>query len=123
MKTKNVVSWVLVALVAALYGLAGVAKLTGAATINFAAWGYPAWFAVFIGVVEVAGAIGLLIPSTTRWAAYGLSIVMLGAAYTHLINGEGLQVLRPAIFTAIMWIVLYLRGHAPFGNRTVPSEG
>lgn len=115
-------SWVLVVLVAALYTLAGVAKLTGAASGNFAGWGYPAWFALVIGILETAGAIGLLIPVTMRWAAYGLTIVMVGAAYTHLASAEGLQVLRPVIFTAIMWTALYLRKHPPFRLSGVGSS-
>ncbi|MFQ5526754.1 MAG: DoxX family protein [Thermoanaerobaculia bacterium] len=62
-----------------------------------------------IGVVELAGAIGLLIPKTTRWAAVGLVAVMLGAAYTHVSNGEGVQVLRPLIFMGGLAAILLLK--------------
>jgi hypothetical protein len=34
---------------------------------------------------------------------------MFGAAYTHLANHEGLQVLRPMIFLAVLWTVWWLR--------------
>ncbi len=108
-KVRHVIGWILVVLLAAGYGLAALGKLTGNATETFADWGYPAWFATLIGVLELAGAIGLLIPKTTPYAILGLTGIMLGAAYTHLANGEGMQVLRPAIFLALLWLVWRLR--------------
>ncbi len=68
-------------LLAAAYGMAGLGKLTGAATEMFAGWGYPAWFATLIGILELAGALGLLIPKTTRYAILGLTGIMLGRLY------------------------------------------
>ena len=111
-KVRTILSWVLVVLLAALFAGSALAKLTGAATEMFAGWGYPAWFATVIGIAELAGAIGLLIPRTMRCAVYGLTIVMLGAAYTHLANGEGLQVLRPIAFAMVMWTAVWLRRRA-----------
>jgi putative oxidoreductase len=75
----------------------------------FAHWGYPAWFATLIGVLELTGAVGLLIPRTTRYAVWGLTVIMLGAAYTHLASHEGIQVLRPVIFLAVLWAIWWLR--------------
>ena len=34
---------------------------------------------------------------------------LLGAAYTHLSNGEGAQVIRPIAFLAVLWVVWWLR--------------
>ena len=49
----------------------------------------------FIGLVEVLGAIGLILPAITRiqpiltaWAATGLAIAMAGAVILHVIRGE-----------------------------------
>jgi uncharacterized membrane protein YphA (DoxX/SURF4 family) len=75
----------------------------------FLHWGYPRWFATLIGVLELAGGVGLLIPKVTRYAIPGLSLIMFGAAYTHLANHQGIQVLRPVIFLAVLWIVWWLR--------------
>ncbi|MEZ5427266.1 MAG: DoxX family protein [Pyrinomonadaceae bacterium] len=111
-KVKSIISWVLVVLLALLFAAASLGKLTGAAGPMFEKWGYPAWFALFIGVCELAGAVGLLIPKLTKWAILGLTAIMLGAAYTHLANGEGLQVLRPLIFGAFLWVVWFLRGYS-----------
>ena len=100
-KGRVIAAWVLVVVFAVLFLLAAAGKLTGAATPMFEGWGYPAWFALLIGVAELAGAVGLLVPKTTRWAILGLAVVMLGAVFTHVGNGEGAQVLRPLIFLAL----------------------
>lgn len=112
---KSVTAWVLVLLLALAYGMAGLGKLSGAAVEQFAGWGYAPWFATLIGALELAGAIGLLIPKTTKAAIAGLTVIMLGAAYTHLANGEGADVIRPGIFMALLWAVCWLRGG--FGGR------
>lgn len=108
-KISTIISWMLAILLAFAYLAAAVGKLTGAFTQAFVHWGYPAWFATLIGVLELAGAIGLLIPKTLHYAVLGLTVIMLGAVYTHLANHEGLQVLQPVIFLALLWVVWGLR--------------
>lgn len=108
-KGRTIAGWVLVVALAALFLMAALGKLTGAASPMFEGWGYPAWFAILIGVAELAGAVGLLIPKTTRYAVLGLTVIMLGAAYTHLSHGEGMQVLRPLIFLGGLWGIWFLR--------------
>lgn len=108
-RTKTVLSWVVASLLAAGFIMAGLGKLTGAANEMFAHWGYAAWFATFIGVIELAGAVGLLIPRLTRPAILGLAVIMIGAAYTHVANGEGLGVLRPIIFMVFLATLWWLR--------------
>ncbi len=106
-------AWLLLGVLAFFYGMAAVAKLTGQMDHAFTEWwGYPAWLATVIGGVELLGAIGLLVPKATRWAVYGLSLVMLGAIYTHVAAGEGMQVMRPIAFVAVLWTALFLRRRA-----------
>lgn len=109
-KGKNIVSWVLAAVLGAMFLLAGAGKLGGGATEMFTGWGYPAWFATLIGISEVLGGIGLLIPRTRRLAIMGLTVIMLGAAYTHVANGEAVEVVRPLGFLAALWLLMWLRG-------------
>ncbi len=113
-RVRGVFAWVLVILLGLMFLVAGLGKLIGgeAAVEAFAAWGYAAWFATVIGVLEMAGGLGVLIPRTARYAILGLSSIMLGAMYTHLSNGEGLQVLRPVGFALALWIVWWLRGYS-----------
>lgn len=75
----------------------------------FVDWGYAPWFATVIGVLEVLGAIGLLIPRLTKAAILGLTGIMIGAAYTHITNDEGAQVIRPLIFLLPLWVSWQLR--------------
>jgi uncharacterized membrane protein YphA (DoxX/SURF4 family) len=112
-RARALSSWILVVLLAVLYASAALWKVSGGQAEIFTAWGYPAWFALVIGVLELAGAVGLLIPRTTHWAVFGLTGIMLGAVYTHLANGEGFQVLRPLVFLAMLWVAWLLRR----GNR------
>ena len=110
-KTRNVFAWVLSILLALAFLLAGVPKLLAITgwVKKFTHWGYPRWSLPLIGLLEVSGAILLLIP---RFAIYGVGIliaVMLGAAYTHIANGEGLAVARPLIFLWFLILVGWLR--------------
>lgn len=123
MNTRSILSWVVAVPVALLFGLTGLAKLGGAAGQMFIDWGYPAWFAYVIGAVEAFGALLLLIPQTMRGGVYLLTVVMVGAALTHIINAEGLAVLRPTIFAAAMWGALYLRSSAGEAMRKVEQAG
>lgn len=108
-KARSIVSWVLIVLLALVFLASAALKLTGVATPMFAHWGYPAWFAKLIGVFEFVGAIGLLVPRATRYAILGLTAIMFGAVYTHVANHEGIEVVRPIIFLAVMWLVWALR--------------
>lgn len=107
----NIIVWVVSALLAIFYILAGTPKVLQSENVlqMFADWGYPIWFAVTIGVFEVAGGILLLVPRAAQYSAILLGLIMLGAIYTHLANGEGLQVLRPIIFLMLLSIVTWGR--------------
>ena len=55
----------------------------------------PRWFQLFLGVAEVAAAIGLTLPGLTRIlpqlvpaAAIGVAIVTVSATILHLVRGE-----------------------------------
>ena len=117
-KGRTIISWVLVVLVALAFLASAAAKLSGVATPLFLHWGYPAWFAKVIGVLELTGAVGLLVRRTTRYAVLGLTVIMLGAAYTHLASHEAVQVLRPAIFLVVLWVIWWLRRTDHVGART-----
>ena len=111
-KAKNIVGWVLQILLGVFFiALSAVPKLMGEAEVaaNFERWGYPGWFLLVTGVLELLGGIGLLIPMTAGWAASGLVLVMLGAAWTHISHNEGLVVLVPLVFLALLAVVAYVR--------------
>ena len=47
-------------------------------------WGYPVWFRVLIGVLEIAAALLLLWPRTAAYGAALIIVVMLGGMGTHV---------------------------------------
>lgn len=106
----NIAAWVLQVLLALALGAAGVAKLAGAEQMvaNFQQLGFGQWFRILTGALEVLGAIGLLIPHTSFYAAILLGTVMLGAALSHVAITGGSPM--PAVFLlALCGTVTYLR--------------
>jgi hypothetical protein len=99
----NAVLWVVQGLLAAAFLAAGLMKSTRPieALSKQMSWvkSVPPGFVRFIGVAELLGAIGLILPMLTNilpWltvaAGGGLAIVMVGAAGVHLSRGEGSHV-------------------------------
>ena len=81
--------------VTALFLFAAFSKLRN--PHSFAAYGYADWFAVVIGILEIAGAIGVWIPKVARLAALGLILIMIGAAITLVRNDEVRQAVVPMV--------------------------
>jgi putative oxidoreductase len=85
-RPRNVALWVLQALLAVQFAAGGLAKLAGAPELVdlFASIGAGQWLRYLVGALEVAGAVGLLVPRLTRLAALGLATLMVGATATNL---------------------------------------
>ena len=75
---------------AIIFFASGVAKLLSLQfeVEAFTRWGYPISFMYFTGVIEVIGAVGLLIPRVSALASLCLAGFMLGAIGTHLAHKE-----------------------------------
>ena len=76
----------------------------------------PRWFSMFIGVAEVLGAAGLILPGLsgifawlTPLAAAGLMLPSVGAAALHSSRGEMLQVIVTGILFVVTTFVAYMR--------------
>jgi uncharacterized membrane protein YphA (DoxX/SURF4 family) len=68
--------------------------------------GWGQWFRYFTGIVEVAGAIAMLIPSLTPVAVVLLASTMAGALLTHaLVVGVGPQSLIVTILLGLILVV------------------
>ncbi|GAB3573472.1 DoxX family protein [Hymenobacter daeguensis] len=108
---RNIIAWILQALLAALFIFSGGHKLMDLpGTMKmFESMGLPGWFAGLIGGAEVLGGIGLLVPRTVRPAALGLIVVMIGAVYMHATKiPGGLAKGVPAIVALLLLVVVYL---------------
>ncbi|GAA3125005.1 hypothetical protein GCM10010530_53300 [Kribbella aluminosa] len=72
---------------AAMFVMAGLPKLSGDPVMVdiFDAVGAGQWLRYVVGVLELAGAIGLLVPRLCGPAALGLSFLLVGATLTNLV--------------------------------------
>jgi hypothetical protein len=121
----NVVLWVLQVLLALLFLWAGGMKLVLPLEKLAGPVALPGLFLRFIGVVEVLGGLGLILPGLLRirpvltaWAAAGLVILMIGAVGITLTGGLNVMVLIPAVTGLLAAFVAYGRWRpAPIRSR------
>lgn len=85
-RAVNVVLWVLQVLLALMFAIAGLTKVFGdpAMVEMFTNIGIGQWFRYLVGALEIAGAIGVLIPRVSSLAALGLACLMVGATFTNI---------------------------------------
>ena len=102
--------WGLTIVAGGMFLLAGTLKLIGLPieVDLFKAIGIGQWFRYVTGSLEVAGAIGLFIPTFATIAALLLAAVMVGAIVTHLFIVGG-SPLIPIALLAITIGIAYLR--------------
>ena len=104
----NIALWIVQVLLALLFLFAGgmklvlpLDKLTGPVVL-------PGWFTRFIGVAEVLGAIGVILPGLLRirpgltpLAALGLVLIMIGAVAVTLAGG----MIGAALFSLVVGLL------------------
>ena len=113
----NILLWVLQALLAAAFLAHGLMLLMpppDIATLLYAS--LPRGFWVFLGVAEVAAAIGITLPGATRiqpWlvplAAAGIMFVMVSATIWHIVRGEISSAFVTLLLLAMSTYVAYMR--------------
>ncbi len=108
-------TWILQTLLALVFLFTSYRKFTGhpvpVETID--ALGADQWVRIAIGVVELFGAVGLMMPCFALTAAAGLSLLMLGATYTHLFLIGGSPVEAIILLVASLAVVLLRSGIFP----------
>jgi putative oxidoreductase len=116
----NVILWILQILLAILFVIAGVPKLILPASMlkppQPEAIEFPVLFLRFIGVCELLGGLGLVLPAVFKrrqslipLAAVGLLIIMLGATVTTAMSGGGLMSSIPLVIALLLAFVAYGR--------------
>lgn len=107
--------WTVSVVVAFIILGAGLPKIFGGQdwSRNFELWGYPAWFRVVVGWVEVLGAILLVLPRTSLIAAGVLTVMMAGATYTQLIYGSTLATILPLVLGLLLASIVMVRWPHP----------
>jgi len=103
------VTEVLAVVLAVVFGAAGIAKIGGAPVMRTAArhLGFSVGLYRVIGVLELAGLVGLLIglavPAIGVAAAIGLGLLLIGAGTPHLVNRDGAsRVAVPLVLVAVV---------------------
>jgi uncharacterized membrane protein YphA (DoxX/SURF4 family) len=128
----NSVLWIVQGLLAALFLFAGGTKLVlSLETLNSMSnqTPLPGLFLRFLGVAEVLGAIGLILPgllsirpALTPLAAAGLVIIMIGATALTLASGDVAAALIPLVVGLLSAFVAYGRWRlAPHRGSSQPS--
>jgi hypothetical protein len=114
-KRTNAALWVIQALLAALFLFAGVMKFVMPIAEMTKQMPLPGTFIRFIGVCEIAGAFGLVLPGIFRirteltpLAARGLVIIMSGATALTLLGGLTAAIL-PIVTGMLAGVVAYGR--------------
>jgi putative oxidoreductase len=109
-KGRVITLWVVSALAALAFLAAGGSKLAGVPSMVelFDKVGLGQWFRYVTGLLEVAGAIGLLISRYALYAAVLLSLVMVGAIISHL-TVLGASPAAPLVLLVLTGAIAYLR--------------
>ncbi|MFE2754102.1 DoxX family protein [Actinosynnema sp. NPDC059335] len=109
----NVVLWVAQVGLAAYFAYSGVSLLGDDFVGKFDRIGLGQWLRYVTGVLELAGALGLLVPRLCGLAAAGLAGVMAGAVATELVilRDTGGAVL-PAALLAVAAVIAWFRRDA-----------
>jgi uncharacterized membrane protein YphA (DoxX/SURF4 family) len=105
------VAWILSIVLAILFLATGFAKITGSSTFYLKAAtmsGFPSWIRVIVGLVEIGGAIALLVPRAAVFGAVTLAILMFPAAATQHMSGQG-GFWIPVIVFVLLYCVVWLR--------------
>ena len=127
------VLWIVQGLLALLFLFTGGIKLVLPLEVLTEGSPLPGWFVRFLGVAEVLGAFGLILPGLlgirpglTPLAALGLVIIMIGATVLTLagfVPGGVALALIPLVVGLLSAFVAYGRWRlAPLRGSSAPSE-
>jgi uncharacterized membrane protein YphA (DoxX/SURF4 family) len=119
----NAALWIVQALLAVLFVWAGGMKLVLPVESLAGPVALPGWFLRFIGVCEVLGGLGLVLPGLLRirtgltpLAAAGLVVIMVGATVITLVGGDAAVSLVSTVVGLLAVFVAYGRWRlSPFG--------
>ena len=129
MRTMTYALWVVQGLLALIFLFTGGIKLVLPIEVLTEQVPLPGWFVRFLGVAEVLGAIGLILPGLLRirpgltpLAAAGLVIIMIGATVLTLagvVPGGVASALIPLVLGLLSAFVAYGRWRLmPVASRT-----
>lgn len=125
-RKRNAALWTTQGLLALIFLFAGAMKLVLPVEELAGPVDLPGWFVRFIGVAEVLGALGLVLPGLLRirpgltpLAAVGLVVIMLGATTITLAT----MGIASAIFPLVVGLLaaFIVHGRTPRGTYSSPA--
>ncbi len=118
-RLRSAAVWAGAIFLAVVFVAVGLSKLGGASAIRwserFGHWGYPAHTAYVVGVLEILGGVGVLIPRWRRAASLILGVLMTGALGTHLVHAEFPRVIPPLVLGGVAFL-MYSSQRRPAGQ-------
>lgn len=90
-------------IISLVFGIAGLAKVLGLAfeVEAFERWGFPGGFMYFVGILEIAGALGMWMRKLASFAALCLAVLAVGAVVTRLVQAEWIA----AVVTSVVLVI------------------
>jgi uncharacterized membrane protein YphA (DoxX/SURF4 family) len=112
MDFKKVIIWAVTIFLGLVFVMSGANKLTSPAAwqerfVN--EWGLPSWLVPLVGLAEILGGVGLMLPKLAVYGGSILVLVMLGATGTHIAAGQYSSVGVPIAFAAGASFIAYYR--------------
>jgi len=127
-KKRNAILWTVQIVLALLFLFAGGSKLAMSAAQLKGPIALPIAFLRFIGVAELCGALGLVLPWVSRirpvltpLAACGLVVIMIGATVLTAIGMGMAPAIFPAVVGTLAATVAYHRGREIGWARALPA--
>ena len=110
---SRAVVWACAILLAVAFVFVGISKLEGPSAMRwadrFVQWGYPANAHYVIGLLEILGGLGVLIPKWRRAAAAILVALMIGALGTHAVQAEFPRLIPPLVLGGLAFLIYSAR--------------
>jgi len=101
--------WACAVFLAVAFVFVGILKLEGPSAIRwterFVNWGYPAKTQYVVGMLEILGGLGVLIPKWRQAAAATLVALMIGALGTHAYHAEFARLIPPLVLGCLAFLM------------------
>ena len=122
MRAARITATIISILLGLWFLLAGAQKFLSQDAFEsmFTDFGLPLWLVPVIGVLEIAGAVLVLIPTTAPFGAATITCVMIGAILSHVTSGVGSPV-GALVALAMSVAVIALRWRTRWASRTGAS--
>jgi|SoiMethySBSTD1v2_1073268.scaffolds.fasta_scaffold15889_6 putative oxidoreductase len=110
-RLRSAAVWVGAIFLGVVFVAVGLSKFAGASAMRwserFGQWGYPANTSYVVGVLELLGGLGVLIPRWRRAASLTLGVLMTGALCTHLVHAEFPRVIPPLVLGGVAFLMYW----------------